>query len=205
MFVRPKVLVALAIVAVAAGMLLARAALSPPIEPLQQATVLPTPRALPELALLDQDAQPFDRRRLQQRWSLMFFGFTRCPGICPATLAMLAQTRARLAALPAAQRPQVVLVSADPQHDSPATLKSYLRGFDGEFIGVTGDDAAIGQLARSLGVSITMRPLPGGDYTVDHTTAVFLVDPRGAWRAVFSGPHSADGIAGDYRRILAMD
>jgi protein SCO1/2 len=203
--VRPKVLVAIAIVAVAAGVLLASAALSPPPEPPQQATVLPTPRVLPELALLDQDAQPFDRKRLEQHWSLVFFGFTRCPAICPTTLTVLAQTRAQLASLPAAQRPQVVLVSVDPQYDSPAQLKSYVSSFGSGLLGVTGTDAAIRELGRSLGVSITMRPLPGGDYTVDHTTAIFLVDPRGAWRAVFSSPHSADVIADDYRRILAME
>jgi len=205
MSVRLKVLCAIAIVAAAAGMLLARAALSPPTEPLQRATLLPTPRSLPELALLDQDAKPFDRKQLQGHWSLLFFGFTRCPGICPSTLTMLAQTHRRLQDLPPAQQPRVVLVSVDPQHDSPPRLKAYLSAFNTDFLGVTGTAAAVEPLARSLGVSITMRALPGGDYTVDHTTAIFMVDPRGAWRAVFSSPHSADVIADDYRRILALE
>jgi protein SCO1/2 len=202
--VGPKVLV-VAIVAVAAGVLLARAALRSPAEPPQVATVLPTPRMLPELTLLDQDSQPFDRKRLEQRWSLLFFGFTRCPAVCPSTLTMLTQTRTRLASLPAAQRPQVVLVSVDPQYDSPARLKSYLSTFDGDLLGLTGADAAIRELARSLGVSITLQALPGDDYTVDHSTAIFLVDPRGAWRALFSTPHSPSAIADDYRRILDLD
>jgi protein SCO1 len=203
--VRSKVLVAVAIVAVAAGALLARAALRLPVEPPQHATVLPTPRTLPELAFLDQDSQPFDRQRLEQRWSLLFFGFTRCPAICPSTLTVLAQARARLASLPAAQQPRVVLVSVDPQYDSPAQLKTYLSTFGAELIGLTGTDAAIHQFARSLGVSITTRALPGGDYTVDHSTAIFLIDPRAAWRAVFSSPHAPAAIADDYRRILDLD
>jgi protein SCO1 len=205
MSLRLKVLAFVAIVAAAAGMLLARAALSPPSEPLQRATLLPTPRPLPELALLDQDAQPFDRARLQRRWSLLFFGFTRCPGVCPSTLAVLNQVRQRLQDLPEARRPQVVLVSVDPQHDTPAQLKTYLKSFNADFLGATGDAPQLESLTRSLGVSVTMRPLPGGDYTVDHTTAIFLVDPAGAWRAVFSSPHSPDVIADDYRRILALD
>jgi protein SCO1/2 len=204
MSVRPKALVALAIVAAAAGMLLARAALSPPTQPPQNATVLPTPRPLPALSLLDQDSRRFDRARLEQRWSLLFFGFTRCPDICPTTLSMLGQVNARLASLPAEQRPQLVLVSVDPEHDSPAQLKSYLRGFDPGFVGVTGEDAAIGELTRSLSVAVTMQSRTAGDYSVDHTTAIFLIDPRGAWRAVFSSPHSPGVIADDYRRILAL-
>jgi protein SCO1 len=205
MSLRLKVLSCVAIVAAAAGMLLARAALNPPAQPLQRATLLPEPRPLPQLALLDQDAQPFDRARLQRRWSLLFFGFTRCPGVCPSTLAVLAQVSQRLQDLPEARRPQVVLMSVDPQHDSPSRLKTYLKSFNADFIGATGDSAQLEPLTRSLGVSVTMRAVAGGDYTMDHTTAIFLVDPAGAWRAVFSSPHSPNVIADDYRRILALD
>jgi protein SCO1/2 len=98
----------------------------------------------------------------------------------------------------------VVLVSVDSKHDSPARLKPYVSSFHPEFLGVNGSEAAIEQLARALGVSITMRPLADGDYTIEHTQAIFLVDPRGAWRAVFTTPHSPNLIADDYRRILAM-
>ena len=205
--VRPKVLAVVAIVAAAAGMLLARAALNPPEPPptLAHATLLPAPRALPDFALLDQDGQPFSRQRLQGHWSFLFFGFTSCPAICPTTLGVLAQARHQLETLPAAQRPQVVLVSVDPEHDTPAQLKSYLHGFHDEFLGLTGNAAELQRLSRALPVSITMRQLEGGAYTVDHTTAIFLVDPRGAWRAVFSTPHSPGAIADDYRRILAFD
>jgi protein SCO1/2 len=203
--VRPKVLVVFAIVAAAAGVLLARAALDSPVEPPVKATLLPKPQLLPQLELLDQDGKLFDRQRLERHWSLLFFGFSRCPAVCPATLNVLALTRERLASLPAAQRPQVVLVSVDPKHDSPARLKGYVSSFNPEFVGVTGSEAAIEQLAHSLGVSITMQPLADDDYTVEHTQAIFLVDPRGAWRAVFTTPHSPNVIADDYRRILAMD
>jgi protein SCO1 len=206
MSVRPKVLALLAIVAAGAGMLLARAALNvpQPAPELAKATLLSTPRALPEFALLDQDAQPFDHHRLEQHWSLVFFGFTRCPAVCPTTLTVLAQVQRQLQTLPATERPQVVLISVDPTHDSPAQLKPYVNSFSTDFIGVTGGEDAIRSLAKSLGVSITMQTMPGGEYTMDHSTAIFLVDPRGALRAVFSTPHAADVIAADYRRILAL-
>jgi protein SCO1 len=206
MFVRPKVVAAIVIVAVATGMLLARAALQgdDPAPALTKAILLKPAKPLPDFALIDQDSKAFDRARLERHWSLVFFGFTQCPDICPATLGLLSQAQRQLAELPAAQRPQVVLVTADPQRDSAAQLGPYVRFFNPEFIGVTGSAAAIQDLARALGVSIATRPLPNGDYTVDHSTAIFLVDPKGALRALFTTPHSADVIADDYRRILDL-
>lgn len=206
MSARLKVLAVIAIVAGAAGMLLARAALNGPEAPpvLAKATLLTTPKPLPDFALLDQDSQPFDHARLERHWSLLFFGFTRCPDVCPTTLGMLAQVRRQLESLPAAERPQVVLVSVDPARDSAAQLKPYVSFFSSEFLGVTGATEAIQQLAKVLGVSITMRPLANGEYTVDHSTAIFLVDPRGAVRAVFSTPHTPAVIADDYRRIIEL-
>jgi protein SCO1 len=207
MSVRPKVLAVIAIVAAAGGMLLARAALQGPAPPpaLAKATLLTPPKPLPELMLTDQDSRTFARSRLEQRWSLLFFGFTRCPAICPATLTVLAQAERELKDLPPEQRPQIVLVSVDPAHDSAERLKSYISSFNPDFLGGTGSSDAIQQFARSLGVAVTRQPLADGDYTVDHSTAIFLVDPRGALRAVFSTPHSPNVIADDYRRILARN
>lgn len=206
MFVRPKVVAAIAIVAVATGVLLARAALQgpTPAPALVKATVLQPVKALPEFQLLDQDSKAFDRARLERHWSLLFFGFTQCPDVCPTTLGMLSQAKRQLSDLPAAQRPQVVLVTADPQRDSAAQLGPYVHFFDPEFIGVTGSAAEIQRLAQALGVSIAIRKLVNGDYTVDHSTTIFLVDPQGALRAVFSTPHVPAVIADDYRRIVDL-
>ena len=85
--------------------------------------ILPQPRALPPLALVDQDGAPLPRDFLRDRWTIVFFGFTQCPDICPTTLATLAQMKQKLADLPAAQQPRVLLVSVDPERDTPAMLK----------------------------------------------------------------------------------
>lgn len=174
---------------------------APPV--LAQATLLDAPRALPAMNLLDQAGRPFGVDRLRGRWTLLFFGFTNCPDVCPTTLATLAAVRATLADLPPAQRPEVVLLSVDPARDTPAALGRYVTHFDPSFTGVTGEAAAIEALTRTLGVAVMIgAPAPDGSYTVDHTAAIFLLDPDAAWVAVFGTPHSAPTIAGDYRRIV---
>lgn len=194
-----------AIVAIAGGVLLARAMLgggSVGQLELVKATLLNPPRPLPGFTLTDHTGATFDQARLKDRWSLLFFGFTHCPDVCPTTLGMLAQTEKELAGLPAAQRPQIVLVSVDPQRDTPEQLASYVRFFSPSFTGVTGSQEAIDTFTRALGVPVAISALANGDYTVDHSAAIFLVDPNGALRALFSTPHSPAIIAADYRRIV---
>lgn len=196
---------AVAIVAIAGGMLLARAMLNGGGAPqlgLAKATLLTPPRPLPEFTLTDQSGAAFDASRLKDRWSLLFFGFTHCPDVCPTTLGMLAQTEKSLVDLPDGLKPQVVLVSVDPKRDTPAQLASYVKFFSPSFTGVTGSQNAIDEFTRSLGVPVAISPLDNGDYTVDHSAAIFLIDPDGAMRALFSTPHSPSIIAADYRLIV---
>lgn len=194
-----------AIVAIAGGVLLARAMLGDndavPLD-LAKATLLSPPRALPEFTLTDHTGANFEPARLKNHWSLLFFGFTHCPDVCPTTLGMLAQTEKALADLPAGQRPQIVLVSVDPQRDTPEQLASYVRFFSPSFTGVTGSQEAIDKFTRALGVPVAISPLANGGYSVDHSAAIFLIDPSGALLALFSTPHSPAIIAADYRRIV---
>ncbi|CAN5359796.1 SCO family protein [soil metagenome] len=170
-----------------------------------QATVLEQPRPLPEFRLVDHRDRPFRRDRLSGRWSLLFFGFTHCPDVCPMTLSALARAVHDLEELPAKRRPQVIFVSVDPARDDPATLERYVTGFDDRWIGVTGDLARLQALTDALGVAVRyVREPDGDDYTVDHTAAVFLIDPRARLRAIFSMPHEASQIARDYRLILGQ-
>ena len=195
-----------AIVAVTSGILSARwllehrAAAQPAVA---TATLLVPPRPLPPLALVDQDNQPFGTDRLRGGWSFVFFGFTSCPDVCPVTMTALAQTSKLLADLPEPLRPRVVMISVDPERDTPARLATYVKAFDPGFLGATGSKPAIDELARRMGVLVATRPLEGENYTVDHSTSVFLVGPDGALRALFSAPHQPDKIAADYRRIAA--
>jgi protein SCO1 len=198
----------IAIVAVAAGMLSARFLLGDQSSrradaqaALTTATLLSPPRPLPPLALTDQDNQPFGADRMRGGWSLLFFGFTSCPDVCPVTMSALAQTNKLLANLPEALRPRLVMISVDPERDTPEQLKGYVKAFDPAFVGATASKPVIDELAQRMGVLVATRPLEGENYTVDHTTSVFLIDADGALRALFSAPHKPQEIAADYRRI----
>ena len=121
---------------VVAHLLRNRAAPPPPLE---RATLFAEPRALPAFELIDQARAPFGPERLRGQWTFLFFGFVNCPDVCPTTLAMLADVRARIATdLPRGDVPQVVLVSVDPGRDTPPVLAQYVAHFDPSFTGVTG-------------------------------------------------------------------
>ncbi len=178
-----------------------RQAKAPP--PLSTATLLDAPRPLSALMLIGHDGQPFDASRLRGHWTLMFFGFTHCPDICPTTLAVLAEARRALSDLPPASQPQVVLVSVDPGRDTPEQLARYVVHFDPSFLGATGTPDAIDALTRELGVAYMIgAPDADGSYSVDHSAAVFLIDPDAAWVAVFGTPHAAAAIARDFRAVV---
>jgi protein SCO1/2 len=193
-----------AIVAIAAGMLLSRALLDRSGGPtLAKATLLDPARPLPPLAFTDQDGQPFGLEQLRGHWSILFFGFTSCPDICPTTLALLAQVEKKLADLPAEQRPHIVLVSVDPRRDTPERLAQYVKSFSPTFTGITSDQAAVQEFALKMGVPVAISEQAGGSYTVDHSAAIFMVDPSGALRALSSTPHEVPIIAEDFRSIVA--
>lgn len=194
-----------AIVAIAAGMLLSRAVLDRPGggPPLAKATLLDPARPLPPMAFIDQQSRPFGPEQLRGHWSILFFGFTFCPDVCPTTLALLAQVEKQLADLPTEHRPHVVLVSVDPKRDTPERLAQYVKSFSPTFTGITGEQDAVHEFALKLGVPVAISPLPGGNYTVDHSAAIFIVDPSGALRALSSTPHEVPIIAEDYRSIVA--
>ncbi|MSQ92626.1 MAG: SCO family protein [Gammaproteobacteria bacterium] len=176
---------------------------SAPLE-LEQATMLDVARPLSQLELVDQAGRAFQRDSLRGRWTLMFFGFTNCPDVCPTTLTALAEIRRKLKDLPAGDLPAVVFVSVDPERDTTEALGRYVAHFDPQFLGVTGLPGAIEALTHDLGVAVSMGPVSQeGNYTVDHSAAIFLIDPSAAFTAVFGGPHLADVIARDYRSIVA--
>ncbi len=202
---RTLAVLATCLVAAVAGALIARHWLAargaPPAT--EAAAVYAEPRPLPAVVLVAQDGSRFDRARFLGRYTLVLFGFTNCPDLCPTTLLTLADVERRLADLPPAERPAVVMVSVDPQRDTPEVLGRYVPHFDPTFVGVTGDDAAIATLAQALGAAYQKGAEVDGSYAVDHTAALFLIDRRARLAAVFPTPHVAATIAADYRRILA--
>jgi protein SCO1/2 len=152
----------------------------------------------------------FGNANLVGQWNFMFFGYTQCPDICPTALTLMKDVKAALAA--AVQGPsqgmtppttfQVVFVSVDPQRDTTRLLAEYMAAFDPSFVGLAGTDAELLPLVRNLGVYYQRNDATDKKhYTVDHSAAIYLIDPQGRLAAVFSPPQQAAKMAADFRRI----
>lgn len=197
-------LVVLSLVALFVGLFAARALLEPPTPPkLQQATWLPGGRPLPPLDLLDQAGRPFDGAAFKGRWTLVFFGFTSCPDVCPTTLAALTVAVHRLADRPVDERPAVLMISVDPERDRPEMLGRYVRTFDPAFQAATGSAAGVASAARAFGIGYQRVSRPDGSYSVDHGSSVLMVDPRGRIVAVSPSPLEPEALAADFLAIVA--
>lgn len=132
---------------------------------------------------------------------VLFFGFTRCPDVCPGTLAELALVKKQLGA--DGDRMQVVFVTLDPERDRPEILREYVPAFDPTFVGLYGDPAAIARTAKEF--KVYYRKVPGSapdTYTLDHTAAAFVFDPRGRLRLFASYGQGPEALAHDIRLLL---
>jgi protein SCO1/2 len=162
-----------------------------------------TPRNFGEINLIDHKGQPFMRSRLEGKWSLVFFGFTYCPDICPTTMAFLNQFVASLEGTEA-EDTQVVLVSVDPARDTVEQLAAYVPYFNPDFVGVTGEFLEIHRFATALNTPFRKVPGQGDDYLVDHSANVVLINPRGDYHGFFKAPLDQAKMKLTYRsaRIL---
>lgn len=160
---------------------------------LASGTWLPQPREIGSFQLTDHLGRPFTARELQGKPSLVFFGFTHCPDVCPTTLVKLAQVK-KVAAIAGLQ---VLFVSVDPERDTPTAMGLYVHAFDPDFIGLTGDPKAIRDLTAKFGIAVRRVELPGGDYTMDHSAAVFLLDTHGRIAGIFTPPFDIQRFAQD--------
>lgn len=195
--------VVLAVTAAVAGAWVAARLAAPELP--EHARMLSTPRPLPEVPGVDHAGAAFARGDFEGRWTIVFFGFTHCPDICPATLHVLAGAKRLLADLPGPDRPEVLMISVDPGRDSPERLAEYVPFFDPSFRGVRIEEQHLPELARAFGAAYAYSPLGEDSYTVDHTASLFLVDRSGRVAAVIPTPHTAEGIAADLRRILKLE
>lgn len=170
----------------------------------QYATPLPEPLPLPEFSLTDQYGEPFTRDSLRGHTTLMFFGFTHCPDICPATLQQLALARKQLAQkTPGTALPEIILISVDPDRDTPAKLAEYSAHFGDGVAAATGSLDAIRVLTSPLGIFFEKQPGGEGDYSVSHSTAVLFIGEDAALEALFSAPHQAESFVHDIPRLMA--
>jgi len=195
-------IIGLAAMAVVAGLWLQLRMSAPAVPPETNATLLRTARPVGDVRLQDTLGNELSLQQLKGRWSLVFFGFTHCPDVCPTTLAILSQVARRLENLPQAQQPQLVFITVDPERDVPEVMKGYVEHFDKNMIGLTGELSQVEALAAQLGVAFQKVPLDQGGYSMDHSAAIFMLNPGAELNAIISAPHSVEGIAGDYRKIV---
>ena len=146
-----------------------------------------TPRDPGAFSLTDHHGMPFTRDALTNRWTLIFFGFTHCPDICPTTLAELSELKAQLVDTEANDL-QVVMLTVDPARDTPARLADYVPYFHSDFLGVTGEFADILGVAQRLNAPFRKVSEPNGGYQMEHSANVMLMNPRGDYHGFFRAP-----------------
>ncbi|WP_339673391.1 SCO family protein [Dasania marina] len=145
-------------------------------------------RALEDFSLIKGDNSPFTPADLQGKWSLVFFGFTFCPDICPTTMAQLKQFYDKQEGSEFADDTQVILVSVDPGRDTPEKMQQYVKFFHSDFTGVTGEFLDIHRFATQLNIPFAKVPGGGENYMVDHSGNVAIINPHGHYVGFFRSP-----------------
>ncbi len=161
-------------------------------------------KLLQPFKLTDHNNTVFDEKRLKGKWSFVFFGYTSCPDVCPATLYVLSSVHGLLVdetgKIP--DDMQVIFISVDPARDTTEKLADYITYFNKDFIGATANKTEIDKLARQFGAGyIFEEEISPGQYNVSHTSAIFLVDPYARLVASFSQPHIPTTITSQYKKI----
>lgn len=151
-------------------------------------------------ALIDGDGRPVTDASFRGRWTLVYFGYTHCPDVCPTALQSIANA---LDLLPAdlARRVAVVFITVDPARDTPAVMKDYVAAFGPSFIGLSGTSAAIAQAEAAYQVYAARHEEPDGGYSMDHSSVISLMDPQGRLAARFTHATEPAQIAAALRRL----
>lgn len=162
-------------------------------------TIFQIPHNIEPFHLVTSDQKPFTNLNLEGRWSVLFFGFTQCPQMCPTTLSVLNDAYKRLAEKKKVPLPQIVFISVDPSRDTPDVIKKYIGSFNQAFLGATGSQDEIKRLTASLNILYMKVKNPQDtdpmSYQIDHSGTLLFVNPEGKLLALFSGPHEADSLA----------
>lgn len=170
-------------------------------DPMSAGTLIEPPTPLTDFTLPSSAGAPLGLADLRGKPTLIFFGFTHCPDICPTTLADFKQAKEALG--PDGERVNFVLISVDPARDTPEVLASYVQNFDPAFIGLQGEEATLRRISRDYGLYYQAQPAAAdGSYDVQHSSAIYLADAEGRLRVVYSYGTPADTYVGDLRRLL---
>ncbi len=169
------------------------------------ALVLPSSLELPNVSLLDDYGRPFTRDWFVGKSTLVFFGFTNCPDICPATLQILASARKQLiASNPQQSAIHILLVSVDPQRDTPNQLHQYIGHFGDGITAISGPLDELQKLAERFGIFFAREPGDSEHYNVSHSAHVLYVNQQGRYKAVFSAPHKAEYFVIDLPALFEL-
>ncbi|KCB44587.1 SCO family protein [Bordetella hinzii] len=152
------------------------------------------------MALTDMNGQPRTLKDFAGKVTVVFFGFTQCPDVCPTSLAEMAQVMQALG--PDADRVQVLLVTVDPERDTPEILKQYVTSFDKRFLALTGTPDQLRQAAASFKAYYAKVPTKDGGYTMDHTAAFYLIDGKGESRVLANNTLGAQALANDIKLLV---
>lgn len=166
---------------------------------IETGTLLAQPKTVPQFEFIDHRGETITRRDLTGQWSLLFTGFTSCPDICPATINVLNELDKKLRARDTELR--TILLSIDPERDTPKVLTQYFELFNSSATGITGSLSGIEQFCNEIGMSFIHIPGTAGRYTVEHSGALVLIDPRGRISGYFRPPFDTDRMAGDLQTI----
>ncbi|UVJ44103.1 SCO family protein [Pseudomonas sp. LS1212] len=166
--------------------------------------LLPQSRTVPSLEMTDQNGQPVAVDQLKGKWSLLFFGYTFCPDICPTTLAQLRQVKSELPK-EAVDKLQVILVSVDPNRDTPAQLKQYLGYFDADFRGLTGSVETLQKLANAVSIPFIPADTSKPNYTVDHSGNLAVIGPDGKQRGFIRAPFNNQKLIAQLPGLVQRD
>jgi protein SCO1/2 len=167
----------------------------------EYSTVLTKPIKLDEFLLTADDDSVFSNQSLKDKWSLLFFGYTHCPDVCPLTLHQLAQANKELADK-LDSTPNIIMVSVDPDRDTSEILQKYVRSFGENVSGVTGKNEELNKLTSQLGIFYKANKHEGENYSVNHSAAVILINKNAEFHAVFSAPHSIEHFVSDLPLLL---
>ncbi len=175
------------------------ASAAPASSPLKAGVLSPVMPA-PELKLQGSNGQPLTLAKFRGKVVLLAFGFSSCGEVCPITLATLAGARKKLGE--AAADVQVVYVTVDPERDDAPRMQKFLGSFDPSFVGGVGSPAQIDAAQKSYGISSTKQVYPDGNYTIGHSSSIYIIDRAGGLRAVMPYGHTVDDFVHDLKILL---
>lgn len=172
---------------------------------LENGTVLPTAHNIDSFNLVGTDNKAFTNENLKGKWSMVFFGFTNCPSLCPTTLSTLNKMYKILEQDKSITLPQIVFISVDPDRDEPSDIAEYLSSFNKHFVGATGEKPQLLALTKQMSVLFMKVQNPHSkdkkDYLIDHSGTILLINPQGQLQAIFSTPHDEKMLSHDFTQI----